>query len=146
MLSSALKSYFPLNLSQHCHKSVFQTSESGLFTAFLQNSYQVFFLYRWGIYDFPSCSKVLQLRINTGFSLKTSMLSLLIHRYSCQKTKTQGKGTTPLPHANLFLCLFYCFTYHHMFTRERKTILSDFLFWNPFHHQSILIPFFFNLL
>lgn len=46
VLSSALKSYFPLNLSQHCHKSVFSTSESGLFTAFLQISYQVFFLYK----------------------------------------------------------------------------------------------------
>jgi len=31
-------------LSQHCHKSVFSIAESGLFTAFLQKTYQVFFL------------------------------------------------------------------------------------------------------
>lgn len=46
MLVSVAKSHFLLNLSQHCHKSVFLTSESGLFTAFLQKSYQVFFLYK----------------------------------------------------------------------------------------------------
>ena len=34
-----------LILQQHCNKSLSKTSESGLFTAFLQKSYQVFFLY-----------------------------------------------------------------------------------------------------
>lgn len=63
-LSSASKSYFLLNLSQHCHKSVFPTTESSLFTAFPQKPYQVFFLgtsphfTSSGISIFPRCISV----------------------------------------------------------------------------------------
>ena len=58
-LSSASKSYFLLNLSQHCHKSVFLTAESGLFTAFLRKSYQVFFLDKLLLGSMKTCFDII---------------------------------------------------------------------------------------
>ena len=45
-----------LILQQHCNKSLSKTSESGLFTAFLQKSYQVFFL---DGFKFFACAAIL---------------------------------------------------------------------------------------